>query len=62
MEWTFSGVENSEETVSTYLEFYGYIGFLAPVFAALPGILFKVISKVTQDKFKGDFYGLIIIL
>lgn len=62
MDWTFSPVPNAEQLVSDLLDFYGYLLFFCPVIAAIPGIIFKIGSKVTGSELKGNLYGLIIIM
>ena len=62
MDWTFSTVEGADEVVSDVLDIYGYLLFCCPIFAAIPGLIFKSITKHTGSKLKGDMYGLIIIM
>ena len=62
MDWTFSAVFGNNELVSDLLEFYGYLLFLSPLVAAIPGLIFKAGEKFTGSKAKGDLYGLIIIM
>ena len=62
MDWTFSQVPNADQLVSDLLDFYGYLLFFCPVIAAIPGIIFKIGSKVTGSELKGNLYGLIIIM
>ena len=66
MDWTYSAVTDSAQSevetyVSNILDFYGYLLYASPLFAALPSLIFKIISSSTGSKFKGDFWGLVII-
>lgn len=62
MDWTYSTTPGADNFVSDLLDFYGYLIYLSPLIAFLPGVIFKIISNLTGSKFKGDFYGLVTIM
>jgi len=67
LDWTYSDVPESDESeadtyVSNLLDFYGYLLYFSPLIAAIPGLIFKMITHFTGSKFKGDFWGLVIIM
>jgi len=62
LDWTYADVALSEDLQSQYLDLYGYLLYMSPLFATLPATTFKVCSYLTGSKQKGDFYGIFIAM
>lgn len=61
IDWTYSEANVDPKFVSDVLDIYGYLIFLAPLVAVLPGMVFGTAERCTGSKQKGDLFGLIIL-